>query len=135
MAIKFINPICKKGSLSTKSLHDGYISIGIKGKQRKSNRYEFCIKNMSRKNKLSHWKYVKVGFFDNSIIICEGTSNDGYLISGQNISIVNQHLVVSIINYYKLKVPTNPDDQCKLYFKADKLKSDIYVNYYKLTRI
>jgi len=134
MNIKFIQPVSKRGNpYLSKNFHDAFITIGIKGNLRKSSRYELNIKHLSRKYKLSHWKYVKIGFYEDALIICEGTSNDGYIVSGQNVAITNQHLIISILNFFKLNVPHKADESSKIYFKADKL--DNYINYFKLNRI
>lgn len=133
MAINFIKPISKRGGYTSSKQHDVYISAAIKSKTRSSNRYEMNMKYMSRAYKLTHWRYVKVGFLEDAVVICEGTSNDGYMISKHNCSLTNRHLIVTILKHLKINMPDVSRDEIKVYFKAEKLSG--CVNYFKLTRI
>lgn len=119
--INFFKPTTKKGRVYSENSYDAYITIGIKGKIRTSNRYELNIKHFARKQKLLHWKYVKIGIFENDIFICCGDSADGYKISRQNFAITNMNLIISICNHFDLNTPKKSDESCKIPFKLEKV--------------
>lgn len=134
--IRFFKPTAKKGRVYSENSCDVYISIGIKGKIRTSNRYELNLKNFARKEKVLHWKYVKIGLYGNDVFICCGDSIDGYKISMQNFAVTNANLITSICNHFDLNIPKKSDESCKIPFnleKVDVIMSDEKI--YKFVRI
>jgi len=132
--INFIDPLSKKGRNANQfSDYDASISIALKGKIRNNTRYEFNIKHLSKKFKINHWKYIKVGIVENSIVIVEGTSADGYLISKENCSITNKNLIETIFRFMNIPIPTVEDSYTKHTFKSEKF--DKIPNCYKLVKI
>lgn len=131
--IVFIKPTTKRGRLNYDNVHDAYMYIGLKGKERKQSRHEVNLKIMVRKEKIAHWKYVKFGFYNNEIYICAGDSNDGYQLSKHNMSITNKDLLNTLFDFLNIKLPAKPDESCKVGFKYEKL--DGMIRMYKLTKI
>lgn len=119
--IKFFKPKSNKGRTFGDCLYDIYITIGIKGKIRQSNRHELNLKNFSRKENTQYWKYVKVGIYQNDIYICSGESTDGYKISLPNYAVTNKDLVLTICDHYDLNIPKKPDEFFKIGFNVEKI--------------
>lgn len=127
MQINFIKPISKRGNYSTRNNSDVFLNAYIKGKHRKQNCFELNIKSFLNKNKLG-WKYIQVGFDDNNnIVMCEGTSENGYAVSRHNRSICNKILVESLINKLDLRIPIKADELVKVNFTMIKIgNTNIY---------
>jgi len=132
MIINFIKPISKKGNRSIVNKSDGYLNAYIKGKNRKQNCFELNIKNFLSKKKLG-WKFIQVGYDENNAIyICEGTSENSYLISMHNKSICNRILVEKLIEKLNLRMPIKPDELVKVNFNLQKIEDS---NIYQLIKI
>ena len=131
MQINFIKPLSKRGNRSGKNKSDTFLTAYVKGKNRKQNRFELNIQNFINKNKLG-WKYIQVGFDENNkIYICEGTSENSYLISVHNKTICNKILVESLIEKLDLRIPTKADESVKVNFTIQKISD---TNIYQLIK-
>lgn len=132
MQINFIKPISKRGNYSLRNNSDVFLNAYIKGKNRKQNCFELNIKNFLNKNKLG-WKFIQVGYDDNnSIYVCEGTSENGYVVSRHNRSICNKILVEDLITKLNLRVPIKSDELVKVNFTMHKVGN---TNIYQLFKI
>jgi len=131
MQINFIKPVSKRGNYSGKIKSDVYLIAYVKGKNRKQDRFELSIQNFINKNKLG-WKYIQVGIDENNkIYICEGTSENSYLISIHNKTICNKILVQNLIEKLDLRIPTKADESVKVNFTIQKISD---TNIYQLIK-
>jgi len=102
-------------------------SIGLTGKERKSNYYNLYVRHLFGFENIN-WKYVEVGFFDNNLLIGEGTESD-FLVSGKIQSISSKNLCETIFNFFNVRIPKNADE-----FQTITLECIKFDRFYKLVK-
>lgn len=129
MKINFIKPKSVRGSyMGSDTLSKVTLSVGIKGKKRKTTFNTFSLRRLVKHYNLG-WRYAQVGISDNGqIIVCSGNEDNGYVVGKANFEISNQLLNESLLKAIGYRVPSAADDSIRVDFTAvwDK-ESNVYI--------
>jgi hypothetical protein len=120
--ITFFTPVYRERAKSIQN--HCFVVYYVKGTKRKTNQTELNLYHLYKNEKLA-WKYVKIGVDGDSLIIMEGTKENGYHVLS-NYSISNNALVNELFKFFNYRLPNKPNDAVKISLQYEKIDTNIF---------